>query len=236
MYGDFQDGQVVPDIWWIEGFAEYVSYGYRQLTNTRAIAEAKKHTYRLSTLFQTTYDNSDSNRIYQWGYLAARYMLERHRSDVTYILGRFRVGDYQGAYNYYNYTIGTRYDADFNTWLDSLSDNGGGVSECTDPRTDALGRNCKRSNLTAATGQTKYFHIYLPAGVSTLSIGSAGGTGNADLYYNASTWAGPGAFSARSVNSGNTETITVNNPAGGYRFISLYATTAFSGVTVTTRY
>lgn len=234
-YGDFQDGQVVPDIWWIEGIAEYVSYGYRQVPNTRAITEAKKHTYRLSTLFRTTYDNSDGNRIYQWGYLATRYMLEKHRSDVTYILGRFRTGDYQGAYDYYSTTIGTRYDADFNVWLDSLSD-GGGISECTDPRTDALGKNCQRSNLSAAAGQTKYFFVYLPAGVSTLRIGSAGGTGNADLYYNASTWAGPGAFSARSVNSGTTETITVDNPVSGYRFISLHATTAFSGVTVTTRY
>ncbi|MGY0234423.1 collagenase [Longispora urticae] len=117
MYGDFGAGQVVPDIWWIEGFAEYVSYGYRGEDYSAAITEAGTHRYALSTLFQTTYANTNQTRTYNWGYLAVRYMLEKHRSDVLTILGRFRTGDYTGGYNYYNSTIGTRYDADFNTWL-----------------------------------------------------------------------------------------------------------------------
>lgn len=40
----------VPDVWWIEGVAEYSSYGYRGITDDQAVAEAGKHTYTLSTL------------------------------------------------------------------------------------------------------------------------------------------------------------------------------------------
>ncbi|MFG2396943.1 collagenase [Streptomyces lydicus] len=117
MKGDFGRQTSVPDIWWIEGLAEYVSYSYRHVTDTEAVTEAGKHTYALSTLFQSTYDNSDVTRTYPWGYLAARYMVEKHPSDVATMLGHFRTGDYAGGYAVYSTDIGTRYDADFDAWL-----------------------------------------------------------------------------------------------------------------------
>ncbi|MER7149421.1 collagenase [Streptomyces lydicus] len=121
MKGDFGRQTSVPDIWWIEGLAEYVSYSYRHVTDTEAVTEAGKHTYALSTLFQSTYDNSDVTRTYPWGYLAARYMVERHPSDVATVLGHFRTGDYAGGYAVYSTDIGTRYDADFDAWLTSCA-------------------------------------------------------------------------------------------------------------------
>jgi microbial collagenase len=322
-YGDFDQTVSVPDIWWVEGVAEYVSYGYRGVPYQEAIAEAGRHTYALSTLWDTTYENTNTNRTYRWGYLAVRYMFERHAADVDAMLAKFRVGDYTGGRAVYATTIGTRYNADFNTWLDAcaagacgtgtnvpptaaftsvvngltatftdastdsdgtvasrqwafgdgttstatnpvhsyatagtytvtltVTDNrgatgtrsaqitvaGGGLPECTGADVRALDRNCQRSNLSSAGGQIVYLYIYLPAGVSTLNIGSSGGTGNADLYYNANGWATPSSYTARSVNTGNTESLTITSPAAGYRYISLYATSAFSGVTVTTRY
>lgn len=117
MKGDFGQQTSVPDVWWIEGLAEYVSYGYRRITNDQAVAEAGRHTYRLSTLFQNTYANSDVTRTYPWGYLAVRYMDERHPADIQRMLARFRVGDYAGGYAVYATDIGTRYDADFDEWL-----------------------------------------------------------------------------------------------------------------------
>ncbi|MEV0185246.1 collagenase [Streptomyces sp. NPDC050625] len=117
MPGDFGRQTSVPDVWWIEGLAEYVSYGYRGITDDQAVTEAGKHTYRLSTLFQNTYANSDVTRTYPWGYLAARYMFEKHPADIQSMLARFRVGDYQGGYDVYATGIGTRYDADFDQWL-----------------------------------------------------------------------------------------------------------------------
>ncbi|MFD8595222.1 collagenase [Kitasatospora sp. NPDC059646] len=116
MKGNFTTETSVPDIWWIEGVAEYESYAYRGVTDTQAMTEAGKHTYKLSTIFQNTYLNSDSTRVYPWGYLAVRYMLEKHPADVTAMLGHFRTGDYQGGYAVYN-GLGTSYDADFDSWL-----------------------------------------------------------------------------------------------------------------------
>lgn len=322
MAGDFEAGQAVPDIWWIEGFAEYVSYGYRGLPDTEAIADAARHTYALSTLWQSTYANSDLTRTYPWGYLATRYMVEKHPADVQNMLAKFRAGDYTGGYAVYSTGIGTRYDADFNTWLDacaagacgSTGSNGptaafdaavsgltvtltdkstdtgstitarswnfgdgttstaanptktytapgtytisltvtdakgltststksvtlsGALPACTNADSRAMGQNCSRSGRSATAGELDYLYVYLPAGTVTLHITTAGGTGNADLYYNPTTWATPSAYTARSTNTGNTENVTVTNTTAGYRYISLYAQTAFSGVTVTTAY
>ena len=38
--GNFSDETTVPDMWWIEGVAEYVSYSYRKVTDTEAVSEA----------------------------------------------------------------------------------------------------------------------------------------------------------------------------------------------------
>ncbi|MGW0778032.1 collagenase [Streptomyces sp. NPDC002835] len=117
MYGDFAAGQSTPTVMWIEGFAEYLSYSYRSITYERAIKEAGKNTYKLSQLFATTYDNADTTRIYQWGYLGVRYMLQSHPEDVTTLLGHYRAGEYDAAHNLLRDTIGTKYDTDFADWL-----------------------------------------------------------------------------------------------------------------------
>ncbi|MEU5838071.1 collagenase [Streptomyces diacarni] len=121
MYGDFEAGVSTPTVWWIEGFAEYVSYSYRDLRYDEAIAEAGKKTYALSDLFDTTYENGDTNRVYRWGYLATRYMLERHPDDVATVLAAYRAGDWSAARTHLEDTIGTRYDADWNAWLDACA-------------------------------------------------------------------------------------------------------------------
>ncbi|MFE2722139.1 collagenase [Kitasatospora sp. NPDC059327] len=322
MKGTFTNQTSVPDIWWIEGIAEYMSYSYRATTDTDAMAQAAQHTYKLSTIFQNTYGNSDSTRVYPWGYLAVRYMLEKHPADVQAMLARFRVGDYPGGYAVYN-NLGTSYDADFDAWLTACaagacyaagptalfdtSVNGATVSAtersvqtgpgritswhwnfgdgtssedrnashtyaasgtytvaltttdstgrtattpapvtvtappvtlptCTEPRTDAMGQNCSRTGLAATAGNTAYLYVYLPAGTSSLTIATSGGTGTAHLYYNPGTWASPSAFTASSTGTGTTQSLTITNPTAGYRYLSLYAVTDFSGVTVGTRF
>ncbi|KOV11572.1 collagenase [Streptomyces sp. XY431] len=322
MKGNFSTQTSVPDIWWVEGLAEYMSYTYRATTDTDAMAQAAQHTYKLSTLFQNTYANSDSTRVYPWGYLAVRYMLEKHPADVQAMLARFRVADYTGGYAVYN-NLGTSYDADFDAWLTACAAgacyaagptalfdttvNGAtvNVSErsvqtgpgritawhwtfgdgttsdernpshtyavagsytvaltatddtgrtavtpttvtvtapatsllaCADQRNDAMGQNCARSGRAATAGNSDYLYVYLPAGTSTLKVSTTGGTGTAYLYYNADTWASPTAYTAASTAAGATQSITVTNPTAGYRYLSLYAVTDFSGVTVTTQF
>ncbi|WP_431044006.1 collagenase [Streptomyces sp. P1-3] len=117
MYGDFEAGVTTPTVWWIEGFAEYVSYSYRKESYEKAITEAGKHTYKLSELWNTTYENSNTTRTYQWGYLAVRFMMEKHRSEVDTVLGSYRTGDWDGARRYLTESIGDRYDSEFDSWL-----------------------------------------------------------------------------------------------------------------------
>lgn len=324
MKGNFSTQTSVPDIWWVEGIAEYVSHTYRGVTATDAMAQAGRHTYKLSTIFQNTYGNADSTRIYAWGYLAVRYMVEKHPGDVQAMLARFRTGDYQGGYAVYN-GLGTSYDADFDSWLTSCAagscyaagptalfdqsvngatvtvtdrsvqtgpgqitswnwtfgdgssstlrnpshtyqtagtytvaltvtdstgrfatspasvtvTTGGGpvtLPACTQARNDELGRNCSRPNRAATAGNTDYMYVHLPAGTTTLKVTTSGGSGNAHLYYNPTTWASPTAFTSSSTDPGSTQTITVTNPTAGYRYISLHADTTFTGVTISTQF
>ncbi len=118
LYGDFGASQTTPTVWWAEGLAEYVSYSYRGVTYTNAIAEAGKHTYALRTLFDTTYANSDVNRTYNWGYLAARYMIERHPADVTTVLGHYRTGNWTAARSF---LTSLDYESDWNAWLTAVA-------------------------------------------------------------------------------------------------------------------
>ncbi|GAA4833395.1 hypothetical protein GCM10023235_04850 [Kitasatospora terrestris] len=118
LYGDFNASQSTPTVWWGEGFAEYVSYSYRGVTYANAVAEAGKHTYALRTLFDTTYANTDTNRTYNWGYLATRYMIEKHPSDVTAVLGHYRSGNWAAARTL---LTSLDYEADWNAWLTSVA-------------------------------------------------------------------------------------------------------------------
>ncbi|MEY9871563.1 microbial collagenase [Streptacidiphilus sp. MAP12-33] len=239
MKGDFTQQTTVPDIWWIEGVAEYDSYTYRGITDDEAVSEAAKHTYALSTLFQSTYANSDTTRTYPWGYLAVRYMLEKHPQDVYSMLGHFRTGDYAGGYAVYN-GVGTRYDADFDSWLTACA--AGACAQpvtlpaCPGADTRVLGQNCSRTGQAETAGNLDYFYLWLPAGTTTLTVSSTGGTGSASLYYNPNGWATPSAYTASSTNAGTAQNLTVTNTTAGYRYVSLYANTDFSGVTVTTQY
>ncbi|MFJ6518194.1 collagenase [Streptomyces filamentosus] len=249
MYGDFEAGMTTPTIWWVEGIAENISYGYRNERNADAIAEAAKKTYRLSELFDTVYGQDEdpevnSDRVYRWGWLAVRYMLQKHPADVRTVLGEYRTGDWAGARAFLKQTIGTGYDADFATWLTTAcaTDGCGPLPDasttapaplCTLPDPRQFDQNCRRDGLAATTGNYSHHFVYLPAGVRQLTITSSGGTGNADLYYGGGTWATTTAHRAKSAGAGNGETLTIDNPPSGWVYFSLAAAQDFSGVSLT---
>ncbi|MFF1907257.1 collagenase [Kitasatospora sp. NPDC058218] len=325
MHGDFYAGVSTPTIWWVEGFAEYVSYSYLDQPYTAAIDAAKLRTYALSTLFDTTYQNTNSERTYRWGYLAVRYMTEKHRPDVDAVLAKYRAGDWAGARTLLKTTIGTRYDADFRTWLaacgagacattpslpgnqapvaafdttvsgltatfaDRSTDDDGTVASrswnfgdgttstetapvkaystagsytatltvtddkgatattsrqvdvgllplCAGSDVRVLGQNCRRAGLSATTGNISHHYLNVPAGTKQLKITTTGGTGNADLYYNSRTWTAPDAYTSKSAQAGNTETLTIDNPPAGYVYFGLHAQQAFTGASISVQY
>lgn len=129
LYGDFQTGMTTPTVWWVEGLAEHVSYCYLNQRYERALTEAPKLSYTLNQLFDTDYSGG-STRVYQWGYLAVSFMMERHRNDVTTLLGHYRKGEWAAARSLLKTTIGSRLDAEFSTWLQGLAARG---VDCRNP-------------------------------------------------------------------------------------------------------
>lgn len=66
-----------------------------------------------------------------------------------------------------------------------------------------------------------YYGLNIPAGTNKLVITADHGTGNGNLYYNASGWANETSYDQKSESSNNTESITINNPGTGYRYFSI---------------
>ncbi len=111
-----------PIVWWMEGIAEYFSH---ENDYPEAIAAARLKTYPLSTIFRNTYEMADyQSRAYNWGYLAMRFMFERHRDDVELMAQHMRVGKYDEYGKVLFEKIGTRYDNEFYSWLSTV-ENGG---------------------------------------------------------------------------------------------------------------
>lgn len=237
LYGDFAAAMATPTVWWVEGIAEYVSYSYRGLPYTAAMAEAARGTYSLSTLFDTGYGHGTA-RVYRWGYLAVRYLLERHPADLHRVLGHYRTGQWDAARTHLTTTVGTRYDADFAAWLAACAagDCGTAVPECTGADTRALGGGCRRSGLAAAAGDHAYLYLYVPPGTARLTITSTGGTGDPDLYYSGSGWATATSYTSRSAGPGTSHVLTVTDPPAGYTYVSLHAASAFTGAAVACAY
>jgi microbial collagenase len=121
MYGDFDAATKVPDVWWIEGLAEYISRGN---DDAESIDAAKTGQYRLSEIFANTYSMDDYvNRAYRWGYMAARFMFERHPEHVTAIMPMFRAGQY-AAYWRYMQRLPKTLDDEFAQWVFTATTSG----------------------------------------------------------------------------------------------------------------
>lgn len=107
-------------VWWSEGIAEYIAKG-ENYPKAQQLAASKQ--YPLSELFNTSYNsNSGSERVYQWGYLAVRFMMEHHRDKVEQTLAFTRKGDWQG-YQVLLRSWSTSLDQQWFNWLEHVAIN-----------------------------------------------------------------------------------------------------------------
>ncbi len=84
-------------VWWSEGLAELIAKGNNNPHANEAIAQTPVSEHpTLEEIFATNYENSSTRQIYQWSYLAIRYLanndLEGLRQLQKYLKGDF----YQG--------------------------------------------------------------------------------------------------------------------------------------------
>ncbi len=106
-------------VWWSEGVGEYVA---KRDSYPRAFKTVKKELgkYKLSELFDTSYEmNGGGSRVYFWGYMSVRFMMENEREKVEQMLGFLRTGDlprYQALVR----SWGTSMDDAFSVWVSDL--------------------------------------------------------------------------------------------------------------------
>jgi microbial collagenase len=258
-FGDYPLTAPYSAVWYIEGFAEYMSYSYRNLVDSGAVGEAANpDTYTMAQLFDNTYEADDQARTYYWGYMATRFMFERHRDLITSLYAIARPGTYDPGYHTWLDAIRTSYNTEFRAWVVCFATNngdtsscggsapdkifangfdgtgGGAIPECTSANAGQLDNGCKRSNLGAATASDRvYLTALLPAGQNALHLDMSGGTGDADIYVRAGAWPTESVFDAAPQLVGSDESVTIANPASGWFYIMLKPhVDSFGGVQV----
>jgi vibriolysin len=90
------------------------------------------------------------------------------------------------------------------------------------------------TNLTA--GSFQYWSFDVPAGQSTLTFTTSGGTGDVDLYVNYDSKPTTTTFQCRPWLDGNNETCTFTAPAAGKYWVGLQTYAPYVGVTLTASY
>ncbi len=92
--------------------------------------------------------------------------------------------------------------------------------------------------VSGATGTTKLYRIFVPAGTTNLLVTISGGTGDVDLYVRRGT-PPTGAASTdacRSFKDGNGELCSIGNPQSGTWYMLLDAFAAYAGATLVATY
>ena len=239
-------------IWWIEGLAEYVSYrdGYAD-----AVEVGRSKKFSLSEIFKNNY-SSGQDRVYRWGYLAVRFMFEKHSSDVDTILAFLRSDQYEEYQDFID-SIGTSYDSEWKQWLGEVqvgetgiiasgpSDDGVEPEEPSpeepapeepspeEPAPDTAWRSLNAKTQTVHLEQGEFFgkfYVDVPANTTKLTIKSTGGTGDADMYVKFAERVSQDNFDQRPYLSGNEESVVIEAPIAGRYFVGLSAYSTFSGL------
>lgn len=178
-YGDFHDtmreGSIV---WWLEGFAEYMYYkeGYNA-----ALVLGKEKTHTLADVFSTNYSDG-LNRVYRWGYLAVRFMIEKHPEDVTELLGYSRTGQYKEWVKLLE-RLGPAYNTEFHSWLDEVTKDIDD-SDISQPKPKEKPKKIELNTSIQVSGKKfseTLFFIDVSESYNQLEV-SISGTGDADLY------------------------------------------------------
>lgn len=234
--GNFADSKTDTHktVWWIEGLAEYIS---KQNRNDLAVGLASSKKFNLSEIFGNNY-SSGTERVYHWGYLAVRFMFERHPQKVSELLTYFRAGDFNGYLSEIN-AIGTSYDNEWLSWLDTVQSDDS-IPDVTIGNPDGPGQGSNeltngqtKSGLNAQQNDWLHYYIDVPAGEDKLVVTQEGGTGDGDLYVKFGEQPGVNTYDCRPYISGNEESCEFSSPAAGRWYVSSYSYSGFDNLSLT---
>lgn len=88
-------------------------------------------------------------------------------------------------------------------------------------------------NLSGARNAELAYYVDVPAGATSLTVTTAGGTGDADLYVRRGTAPTTATYDGRGYTNGNAETVRITAPQAGRFYILVKGYAAFSGLTLT---
>ncbi|MET1256879.1 M20/M25/M40 family metallo-hydrolase [Aliikangiella maris] len=88
------------------------------------------------------------------------------------------------------------------------------------------------NDVSVSQGQWQHYTQELGSGYSTMTVEISGGTGDADLYVRHGAQPTSNSYDCRPYKNGNSELCTMNNPASGTWYISLYGYSSTSGITL----
>ncbi|MCP4102652.1 MAG: hypothetical protein GY750_14705, partial [Lentisphaerae bacterium] len=100
----------------------------------------------------------------------------------------------------------------------------------------ALNNGVPVPDISASRGSWLHYQIDVPSGSSNLIMTVSGGSGDADLYTRFGSQPTGSAYDCRSSGNDNNEECTVASPQAGTYYISLYAFSTFSGVSLVASY
>lgn len=98
------------------------------------------------------------------------------------------------------------------------------------------GATLTENNISIARRTWKHYTVAVPAGMSTLTVDIAGGSGDADLYVKRGSQPTTSSYDCRPYKTGNTESCSFNNPQADTWYISIYGYSAVSGLNLTVSY
>lgn len=244
-YGSFSDnlahGYVV---WWLEGFAEFMHYkqGY-----DAAVSLINSGKMSLSDVLATTYSH-DSNRIYRWGYLAVRFMMEKHPQEVQSLLALSRTGKFSEWAQQVK-VLGQQYNGEFERWLDTVSSEPTEPTNPTEP-TDPTNPTDQAIVLAANQGvvlngeaySEQLFYVDVPENTTHFEVSIEGhalgqSQGDADLYMSYNKQAHYYDFEFSQYGNGSNEMVTFEPESSGFikpgrYYMSIAGRTDFSDVTL----
>ncbi|HEY9029153.1 MAG TPA: collagenase [Burkholderiaceae bacterium] len=233
-------------VWWIEGFAEYMSYSFRRAYYADATSRAQTAPLALSDVMTNTYDSGEA-RVYNWGYLAVRYIIERQPNAQLTFLPMFRVGNYAGYSTWVDNT-GTSLDGDFSGWLTQCV--GGGDTTSSSCRSLGVGTKplltpeaLGACNLGSAQGlQNGCSRAITPTGVMSYWIPTSTWNqtifklsqvkGGADVYAKAGSWASSSSYTVKGGTTGADLSLTLPSDSSGWSYVTVVPRTGFSSATL----
>ncbi|WP_374435285.1 collagenase [Inhella sp.] len=236
-------------VWWIEGLAEYISFAHLRRFNADATSRAQTAPLALSEVMRNTYE-SGSARVYNWGYLAARYMVERQPQLVDAFLPRTRVADYAG-YSQQILGLGTQLDADFSRWLNECVGGGqlqssgclsqrpgtlplvdaNAVGPCRAASESELGNGCARA--VPGNGGARYYYLRGTGWNQVLFRLAEVAGGGADVYAKAGGWATAQDHQVHGeVQAGGAVQLNVPTNGQGWIYVTVVPRAGFAGATL----